>query len=97
MFCVGTTVVKFTSYPAVSLGKISYSIYVIHPLIASLVYGAGYRAADLSISPVLYELIVIAIMIVASWATYELIERPCVRLGRTFMHPTQMLQPNPPL
>ena len=81
-FVVCTTRVLITWAPLVWLGEISYSIYLLHPLVAEIALKPGLGAADVRMDPMLYLAIRVAIVIPLSWLTYRFIEDPFVHVGR---------------
>ena len=73
----------------VFLGGISYSIYLMHPVVMYLLYklagtdsGRALRESDMVISLA----IVVLGTILCSWVTWKLIERPFQNLGRKFRY-----------
>jgi peptidoglycan/LPS O-acetylase OafA/YrhL len=70
--------------PLVWLGKLSFSIYVVHFYVLSRTYGI--RLALESWTPVggaaLYVLLVLAISVAISFVTWRLIEQPGIAVGR---------------
>ncbi len=93
-FVACTTGARFAWRPLVWAGEVSYSIYLLHPLVAAAAYRAGLRAATLPIDPLLYVALLGAAVLVCSWASYRWIERPAVRLGHRL---ARRLVATPPL
>lgn len=71
-------VAVLTVRPMLFLGSISYSIYLLHPLVIAAIHWAG---LDLG-QPLVYFLLIYALTVSLSFATYMLIERPSNNLGR---------------
>lgn len=61
------------------LGLISYSLYMLHPLVRSAVRILG---EPIGISPIMTLIVSVTVTIVASWISYKLIEIPGIRLGK---------------
>jgi peptidoglycan/LPS O-acetylase OafA/YrhL len=68
------------------LGDISYSIYLIHPLVVWALKPVFAEIGQLIGvgSPLLLAatLVTFAIVIPLAWLTHRLVERPCIALGR---------------
>ncbi len=64
--------------PMLFLGSISYSIYLVHPIVIALFHKSGVEMPN----PFVGFLVIYAATVAISAATYVLIERPTNRLGR---------------
>jgi peptidoglycan/LPS O-acetylase OafA/YrhL len=86
LFIVGTRIVRIQWRPLPWLGVISYSIYLFHPVVFSLVLrGLGKLPADSwwrSWHLGLYVLAILALTIGVSALIYRYVERPSILLGR---------------
>lgn len=73
---------KFTSF----LGKISYSVYLLHPTIVYLLIPVYRRIhaqqSDLTVAFLVCAAVTFAILLPLAWVSYRLIELPGIRLGR---------------
>lgn len=78
--------------PLAWMGTISYSIYLLHTLVAEAV-GAGLRALSLTLDPLLTGGVVLAATVLCSWASFVLIEAPFIRIGRRLAAPASALKP----
>lgn len=70
--------------PIQFLGRISYSLYLIHPLVAVRVRGVGRRVFGMEQTPLEWTIVVLAafaVSILAAVALYRLVERPALRLA----------------
>lgn len=69
--------------PIIQLGKISFSIYLLHPCVIEVCTRLGF--VDLfpkgDVPSVLFFLFIVAVTVLLSYITYMLVERPGVRLG----------------
>jgi peptidoglycan/LPS O-acetylase OafA/YrhL len=81
VFLVCTTRVLIEWRPAVWLGEISYSLYLMHPIVAAALFYAGFVAVPMPVAPGWFTIPMIALAIGVSALTYRLIERPFVSLG----------------
>ena len=64
--------------PLLMLGRVSYSLYLFHPIVLlTMLYALHDR-----VSPALWVPAVAPVAIITAWATWHLIERPSVALGR---------------
>ncbi|MNJ60197.1 Acyltransferase family protein [compost metagenome] len=68
----------------VLLGKLSFSMYLVHIAILKLLSGTKIPAAmgEGDVNSVLFFLFVLAVTAVVSWVTYNTIEKPGVAMGR---------------
>jgi peptidoglycan/LPS O-acetylase OafA/YrhL len=64
------------------IGKISYSVYLFHPVIFYPLYSHWFQSSDLRVHPHIFIVAATTLTIVAAYLTYQLIERPCVDIGR---------------
>jgi len=62
------------------LGLISYSLYLLHPLVRSVVNIIGNQ---IGLTQLATLIISVALTVVGSWISYKLIEMPGIRLGKT--------------
>jgi peptidoglycan/LPS O-acetylase OafA/YrhL len=81
-FVLCTTRLQITWRPLVWLGQISYSIYLLHPLIAAACYRLGFRSSIMPGGALVYAVTLAAIAVACSWLTYRFIEQPGIRTGR---------------
>ncbi|WP_223620249.1 acyltransferase [Lysobacter sp. ESA13C] len=66
------------------LGTISYSLYLVHPFVVSLLYGVFARSYEHLPPGAAYAgcaAISLALAIPAAWLTYRFVEKPGIRLG----------------
>lgn len=82
VFVICTTKMRLSGRPFVWLGKISYSIYLVHPLVASAAIQAGYGPEAVAMNPLVYSVVLVAVVILVAWITYSLIEYPAIRFGK---------------
>lgn len=68
----------------VFLGKISYSIYLFHPVIFYPLFIFWFQSSPLRAHPHLFIAISMLLAIVFSYFTYRFIEMPCIELGRRY-------------
>lgn len=66
--------------PAAWVGTISYSVYLLHPLIATLVLPVAGALVGQTSGFIIFLILLISILAVSS-ATYLLVERPCIRFS----------------
>ena len=74
----GTLTRALTFGPMLFLGSISYSLYLVHPIVIALYHQTGIVMPD----PFLTFLLVYGATVAISFATYVLVERPTNALGR---------------
>lgn len=79
-FLIFSSVVRLTGAFFVWLGSISYSLYLLHPLVAQLIAVLQHRLPFGSAH--LYFLEVASVSVLASHGCYVLIEAPCIKLGQ---------------
>jgi exopolysaccharide production protein ExoZ len=70
------------------LGKISYSLYLIHPLILICILGIGKKFFGTSQNELLYLLIKLVILIPSTYIFYILIEKKSIELAKRFKYNT---------
>ncbi|MEM7766761.1 MAG: acyltransferase [Pseudomonadota bacterium] len=86
---VSTGLVRIAFKPLLGLGTVSYSAYLLHPVVGKLtippfiaalvpILGAGSYSALILVS----MLLSIAVTLLVSWVTYNYIERPSISFGR---------------
>lgn len=68
------------------LGNISYSLYLIHPLILIYILGIGKRLSNFDESELLYLFVKLIIVIVAASIFYALVEKKSIRLAKRFKY-----------
>jgi peptidoglycan/LPS O-acetylase OafA/YrhL len=71
----------------VALGTISYSVYLLHPIVLVLI--------PLPRQPLLEMIVGLAATVVVSWASYRLIEKPTMEIGRRCARRIRARQPKP--
>lgn len=86
VFAIGTTLVRITWRPLVWVGEISYSVYLLHPVVFTSLLWALQRTAPDSWWRTrhlgLYVLVTAAsTLLLAGW-TYRRVELPAIRAGR---------------
>ena len=86
VFAIGTTLVRITWRPLVWVGEISYSVYLLHPVVFTSLLWALQRTAPDSWWRTrhlgLYVLVTAAsTLLLAAW-TYRRVELPAIRAGR---------------
>jgi peptidoglycan/LPS O-acetylase OafA/YrhL len=64
------------------LGKISYSIYLFHPVIFYPLYVYWFQSSRFQSHPHIFIFSAMALTILASYFSYQFIEKPCVDFGR---------------
>jgi peptidoglycan/LPS O-acetylase OafA/YrhL len=82
VFVICTTKMRLSGRPFVWLGKISYSIYLVHPLVASAAIQAGYGPEAVAMNPLVFSVVLVAVVILVAWITYSVIEYPAIRFGK---------------
>ena len=59
------------------LGKISYSLYLLHTLIAFFIINLGIRFANQFYQRIIFGILAVGLTIWGSWLLYRFVERPC--------------------
>lgn len=85
VFVAGTRVVRIATPLTDGLGRISYSIYLLHPIVAELIYlwllrqpvASAWRTQHLAV----YLAAVTALTLCAAAFAYRFVEAPAIRLG----------------
>jgi peptidoglycan/LPS O-acetylase OafA/YrhL len=95
-FVACTTRLPITWRPVVWLGEISYSLYLLHPLISSAAYRMGFVAPALGLDPLVYVTLLGGIAVACSWMTYRLIEQPFVKIGHRIVQTWRKRLLHPP-
>lgn len=81
---VFTFVVQISVRPLVYLGQISYSTYLVHPLVFSVVVSTGLEAWLLAFAGrTVAAIVTIACVVAVASVTYRTVELPMLKLGRT--------------
>lgn len=70
------------------LGKISYSLYLIHPLVLIFVLGIGKKYFGTSQNDLLFLLVKLLILIPVTYIFYTLIEKRSIKLAKRFRYNT---------
>ncbi len=84
VFYVFTTTIRIRSTLLFFLGSISYSVYLVHPLVFSLVQRSGLEALMLTtFGRSVAAAASLSLVVLASTATYFGIERPALQVGRS--------------
>lgn len=82
-FYVFTTWIRIRSASLYFLGSISYSVYLVHPLVFSAVQRSGLEAVMLTaLGRVFAVTASLVLVVIASAATHVAIERPALQVGR---------------
>ena len=68
------------------LGKISYSLYLIHPLVLIYILGIGKKLFDIEKHQLLFLFIELIIVITAAFLFYILVERKSKNLAQKFKY-----------
>jgi peptidoglycan/LPS O-acetylase OafA/YrhL len=85
VFLAGTRIVRIETRLTDWLGRVSYSVYLLHPIVAELIYlwlvrqpaGSAWRTQPLT----LYLAIVTVLTLGAAALAYRIVEAPAIRLG----------------
>lgn len=82
LFFVGVFVIKLRSRALMWVGTVSYSAYLLHPLVIDIVYhyAAQYALGHLAV----YLAIVAALTLLCAWLCFVFIEKPAIAFGRVF-------------
>jgi peptidoglycan/LPS O-acetylase OafA/YrhL len=64
------------------LGKISYSIYLFHPMIFYPLYYHWFASSSFTSHPHVFIFAAMALSVLAAWLSYQLIEKPSIDFGR---------------
>ncbi|MEP7044348.1 MAG: acyltransferase [Dokdonella sp.] len=87
IFVLGTTLLKLQFRPLVKIGEISYSVYLVHPIVFNLMLWTLLRTEVSSFwrtrHLATYVLANIAITIVLSALSYRWVEKPAIAMGRS--------------
>jgi peptidoglycan/LPS O-acetylase OafA/YrhL len=84
IFMIFTTRIRIKNRVFSYLGRISYSLYLFHPIvIAAAASGLGERLSTLS--PHLAVALILVATVLLSAAIYELLEKPAIELGKTLI------------
>jgi peptidoglycan/LPS O-acetylase OafA/YrhL len=76
------------------MGRLSYGLYLFHPLILGSVFlVAGRPAGIASLFDALLALFAFATTIFICWVSYRFIEAPCIRLGARFRYESATISP----
>lgn len=81
LFVAMATAARITLSPFVFLGRISYSIYLLHGAALTAVLWAITAVGETGHALSLYMIICAVVAIVAVWVSYALVERPAVAFG----------------
>jgi exopolysaccharide production protein ExoZ len=74
------TLPKFIDKPLILLGEISYSVYLLHPLVYSAMMKLDRQFLDM---PTSYFLVISMLLsFLLSFITYRLLEQPCIKYGK---------------
>ena len=71
------------------LGKISYSLYLLHTLIAFFIINLGIRYGDQFYQKVIFGALAIALTIWGSWLLYRFVEKPCQKWASSIKYKSQ--------
>lgn len=83
LFVLGTTRFRVRAALLVRLGVISYSVYLLHPIVFAAVERSGlHPLAQPAVGAAAYVFGTVVLTVLASEATYRLVEAPFVRFGR---------------
>jgi peptidoglycan/LPS O-acetylase OafA/YrhL len=80
VFC--THVYRPSNVIGTFLGKISYSIYLFHPIIFYPLYSHWFQYSSMISHPHIFILAAMSLTILISSMTYQFLEKPCVDFGR---------------
>lgn len=69
--------------PLTQLGVITYGVYLLHPIVHEFLKLLLHRL-DFSYTPVTLIILTSAVTIIASLISFQILERPLIRLGKTF-------------
>jgi peptidoglycan/LPS O-acetylase OafA/YrhL len=95
-FVLCTTRVLLTWRPLIWLGEISYSVYLLHRIVASAAYRVGFTAKAIPLDPLVYVVALAVLVILCAWATYRLVEQPFVSVGRRLIQSLRLPGPRGP-
>jgi peptidoglycan/LPS O-acetylase OafA/YrhL len=82
IFFVFTRLHKLTNGAGSFLGKISYSIYLFHPVIFYPLFIFWFQSSSLRSAPHLFIFIAMLLTIGFSYFTFRFIEKPFIEMGR---------------
>ncbi|MBP0496245.1 acyltransferase family protein [Pararoseomonas indoligenes] len=83
LFTIGTTRVRMTSRPLVRLGVISYSVYLLHPVVFAAAERIGFHPLQIpALGAHTYILCILAATALAGEVAYRLVEAPSIAFSR---------------
>ena len=82
IFCVFTRLHKLSSRIGIFLGKISYSIYLFHPVIFYPLFLFWFQSSPLRSNPHIFIFTSIFLTIAFSYLTYRYVEKPFIDFGK---------------
>jgi peptidoglycan/LPS O-acetylase OafA/YrhL len=87
----------FINGPAALLGRVSFSAYLLHVAVLKIISALPFLRNDLSatgwraiVTLTVALIVIVAIVVAASWCTYRLIETPMIGVGKALIRQRRM-------
>jgi peptidoglycan/LPS O-acetylase OafA/YrhL len=68
------------------LGRISYSLYLLHTLVAFAIINIGIRVGNNLYQRIVFGFLALSCTLIASWLLYRFVEKPCQRLATSIRY-----------